>query len=151
MPITEKVIAGGAAAASVLNDELNSLANGSYSAQGDLLDNTSNADRYARAELSVTFGTAPTAGSICDLYMVVSLDGTNYPDGGGSATPSGMVKVGSFQLNAVTTAQRVHTAPFLLGGPYKHKFILRNRSGQAFPASASTVTITSFNRQSVTS
>jgi hypothetical protein len=151
MPVTEKVIAGGHAAATVLSTELNALANGSYTAQGTLLDNTTIVDRLARAELLVTFGSSPTAGAICDLYMVVSLDGTNYPDGSATKIPPGATKVGSFQVNATTDAQRIHTAPFQLGGPYKHKFLLRNRSGQAFPASGSTVTVTSHNRQSVSS
>ena len=68
----------------VLTTQLNSLSNGSYSAAGSELNNASNLDRFAVAELSVTFGSSPTADSTIDLYCLSTPDGTNYEDGDGS-------------------------------------------------------------------
>lgn len=130
----------------VLTTELDALANGSFSAVGTELANQTNKDRFAVAELEVDFVSAPTDFSTCDLYAVTALDGTNYPDGGGATRPSQEQFVASFQLLATTSAQRLHSAPFeLLGG--KTKFILKNNSGQAFPASGSTVRLYTFNRE----
>jgi hypothetical protein len=142
---TEIWVAGAQSLVSVLSSELNALADGAYSNQGTAVDNTVNGDRFAIAQLDVTFGSNPTAEAILDLYMVVSLDGTNYPDAANGQTTPGVYKVGSFQVRAVTSAQKIVTAVFEMRGPFKHKFQLRNRSGQALPA-APTVKVSTFNR-----
>lgn len=130
----------------VLTTELDSLADAAYSGVGSELENATNKDRFGIAEVGVTFGSAPTDYSVLDLYMVTALDGTNYPDGSASLRPSQEKWVGSFQLRAVTTAQRVQCAPFEMLG-CKSKFILRNGSGQALPASGTTVNLYTFNRE----
>ena len=130
----------------VLSTELNSLGNGSYCSAGSAYDNTTNLDRFGVAELSVTFGTAPTSDSPIHLFAVIAPDGgTNYTDGGGSVRPPDAVYLGTFQLRNVTTAQIVHTKRFELP-PGKMKFVAYNGSGQSFPASGSTVKLFTFNR-----
>lgn len=133
----------------VLTTELDSLASGSYSGPGPAIDNASNKDVWAIAELQVDFASGPNLGSVCQLYAVISRDGTNYEQGGatgGGIAPPEAALVASFQLDDTTAAQRVMSNPFRWRGPFKHKFILRNRSGQSFPASGSTVSVSSYNR-----
>ena len=131
---------------SVLTDtQLGSLGNGSYSAVGPSFDNTGNLDRFAYAELNTTFGSAPTANYMLHLYAVKSLDGTHYTDGGGSVAPADSLYLGSFQVQAVTTAQRVQTLRFELP-PTLCEFILLNSSGAALPATGNTVSLYTFNR-----
>lgn len=135
---------------SILGSELDALASGSICAVGTEIDNSANLDRWAIAVLSVDFVTGPTALSVCQLYGLIAVDGTNYEQGGitsGGIPPPEASLVGTFQLDDTTTAQRVASNAFRLRGPFKHKFCLRNRSGQSFPASGSTVTLYTFNRE----
>lgn len=126
----------------VLTTELNSLSDAAFTALGSEINNATNKDRFGIAELLVTFGSAPTAESVCDLYCVPAYDGTNY---GTVAQLNTYYYVGSFVLDNVTTAQIVTTGPFQLP-PFKVKFQLHNKAGQAFPASGSTVSLRTFNR-----
>jgi hypothetical protein len=127
----------------VLTTQLNSLADATYSALGSVaIDNSVNLDRFGVAELNVTYGTNPTAASPCHLFGVPSLNGTNYED---STIPAGAYYLGTFQLQANTSAQRIATARFELL-PFKLKFILYNNAGQTTAASGNTVTLYTFNR-----
>ncbi len=143
-----------AAIASLLTTELNSLANGSGAIASAGYDNATNLYLYGFFELNVTFGSNPTAGSTVDLYLIPAADGTNYDDGAGGASPVAPVTTyaGSFPLRAVTTAQKVS-----LGGPggpsliplppVPFKALLVNGSGQAFPASGSTLKMVPYRMQ----
>lgn len=127
-----------------ITTEANSLANGS-AAVGTDIDNTTNLDLWADFQLDVTFGTNPTAGSSVDLYLVPSIDGTNFAD---SAVLPPTYQVGSFILRAVTTAQKVAvTGVRLTPGHWKTAII--NNSGQSFPASGSTVKYRSYQLANV--
>lgn len=128
----------------LLTTQLDSLADGSTSAVGTALDNATNKDRWAVAILSVTFGTNPTALSVCELYGTIAADGTNYEQ---TTPPPETARLGTFQLKATTGAQVVASNPFRLRGPFPMKLQLKNRSGQAFPGSGSTVRIETFNRE----
>lgn len=140
-----------AAITSLLTTELNSLANGSTCALGTEYDNATNLYLYGLFELNVTFGSAPTAGNTVDLYIVPAPDGTNYDDGSASVTPPITNYAGGFPLRAVTTAQKI-----AIGGPLsliwlpplKFKVLVKNGSGQAFPASGSTVKLVPYRYQS---
>lgn len=129
----------------VLSTELNALANGSYSAVGSVLDNSVNLDRFGIAELAATWASAPTDKAVLDLFAVPAIDATNYADGGGAVRPSNFLYLGSFQVRAVTTAQRVVCGQFTLP-PFKHKYVLLNSSGFALPATGSVVSLWTFNR-----
>ena len=133
----------------VLTTELVSLASGNYSGPGTELANQTNKDVWAQAELVVDFVSGPTLGSVVQLYAVISRDGTNYEQGGATAggiAPPETALVATFQLDDTTAAQRVMSNPFRLRGPFKHKFIARNRSGQSFPASGSTIAVSTYPR-----
>ena len=129
------------ALANCLTTELNALANAAASAAGSAQDNTTNLDLWGDFELAVTFGSNPTAASTIDLYLIASVDGTNYAD---SAVLPVTALVGSFVLRAVTTAQLVHVlrVPLL---PGKFKMAVLNNSGQSFPASGSTVKMRTYH------
>lgn len=129
--------------ANLLTTQLDALADAAYSALGVELDNNSNLDRFAYADLTVDFVSAPTDRAAIDLYCVPALDGTHYPD---VTEPAAYHFAASFMVDNTTAAQRLATARFELP-PCKCKFIVRNRSGQAFPASGSIVNVYTFNRQ----
>lgn len=142
-----------AAIASLATTELNSLANNA-GALGAEYDNSTGLYLYGLFELNVTFGSAPTAGNTVDLYLIPAPDATNYDDAVTGASGSAPITtyVGGFPLRAVTTAQKV---PLGLGltlvnlPPTKFKAFLLNKSGQAFPASGSTLKMVPYRYQSV--
>lgn len=133
--------------------ELNSLANGS-SALGAEYDNATNLYMWGLFEINVTWGTNPTAGALVNLYLIPAPDGTNYDDGSGSVAPPVTAYIGGFPVRAVTSAQKVQ-----LGGPgvpalvplppTKFKAVVTNNSGQAFPASGSTLKMVPYRLQVV--
>jgi hypothetical protein len=129
----------------VLTTELNALANAGRSAAGTEINNATNKDMYGQLELAVTFGTAPSAGGFVEIYMVNALDGTNYEDGSNTVDPGTHKLVDRIPVRAVTTAQRLNGRMIPLE-PAKTKFLLLNGSGQAFPASGSTLTLYTTNR-----
>jgi len=121
----------------VLSTGLNSLANGTNSAASSAYDNTSNLDPLVDIELNLTVqGSARSAGATVDVYMVTRLDGTNFPD----INETTAELVASFVLDAATTARRAVIRDIALP-PEQVEFFLRNRTGQAFNASGSTVKI----------
>lgn len=129
----------------VLSTELNALASAGRSAAGTEVDNGANLDMFGVLELAVTFDTAPAAGGYVETYMVTAPDGTNYEDGSNTVDPGTHKLIDRIPVRAVTTAQRLtgRMIPLL---PEKTKFLLYNGSGQAFPASGSTLTLYTTNR-----
>jgi len=54
---------------------------------GSEIDNETNLDMYAAVELSMTPGSAPTAGNVVELYVLYAIDGTNYEQGAVATDP----------------------------------------------------------------
>jgi len=150
MATITKLVAGASLGVTVLSTEMNSLANGSASALGATHNQDTNLDAMATAELNVTFGSAPTASSTVELWMVPAVDGTNFGDwtSGASYRTSGAILCGMFELDAVTTAQKKPLKGIFHLPAIDVKFAVVNRSGAAFPASGSTVKLTTWNYQS---
>ena len=140
--------AGWTSRGAVLGAELNALANSGRSAAGTEVNNATNKDRWGKLELAATFGTAPSAGGYVEIYAVTAPDGTNYEDGSNSVDPGAHKLIDRIPVRAVTTAQRLtgRTMPL---EPAKTKFLLTNGSGQAFPASGSTLTLYTTNEETV--
>lgn len=128
----------------VLSTELNALASGSRTAAGGAIDNSANLDKYGYLELNVDFVSAPSAGAYCVVYMLMSLDGTNYADGSGSVDPGADAMCITIPILASTAAQNKQVGPISLP-PSKVKFILENQTGQAFPATGSTLELFTSN------
>jgi hypothetical protein len=115
------------------------IASGVGTVLGAEYDNGDTGNRYmfGMFQLDVTFGSSPTAGTLCTLYLIPATDGTNYNDGGGTVRPQNAV-IGSFAMRAVNTQQRVTFIGIPLP-PTKFKIFLVNGTDQAFPNSGSTV------------
>lgn len=128
----------------VLTTELNALGNGNRTNAGTEINNGTNLDQYGKLELLVDFVSAPTAGAFVNIYTVTAPDDTNYEDGSSSVDPGSHRLVATIQVRADTAAQRLTSRPFPLE-PSKTKFILENKTGQAFPASGSTLTLYTAN------
>lgn len=120
--------------ASALTTELNSLATATSSSASAAIDNTTNLELLMDLELVVTYGTNPTAGTTVDVYMVQSVDGTNYAD----AIFTNAQLVAGFPLQAVTTAQRIAVKDVPVP-PGLFKLFARNNAGQTTAASANTL------------
>jgi hypothetical protein len=129
-----------------LTTELNSLANNA-AAISSAIDNDTDLDVYADFELVVTYGSNPTDQSLVELYVVRTVDGTNYED----ASTTGPVVprtgyVGGFSLRAVTTAQRI-VIPEVRLPPRDFKVFVINKSGQTTAASGNTVKLKTYRQQ----
>ena len=136
---------------SLLTTEVNSLANNARTAASAAYDNSAAGFGFlwGEFELVVTFGAAPTAGTGFDLYLIESVDGTNYTDGSSSVAPPLTSFVGSFPLRAVTTAQRIHLRGVPLP-PGKWKALLHNNgTGQTAAASGNTLSVLPYRQQGV--
>lgn len=118
-------IAGGADAPTLKN-----LANDGQKLGGEIDNATSARDMYADFDLLCKFQSAPSTGGYVALYLIQSVDGTNYADGTDSVAPPATALVGTFPVRAVTDAQRVALRHVLLP-PTKFKPLVVNKSGQA--------------------
>jgi hypothetical protein len=124
----------------VLTTELNSLANGSLSAVGTALDNTTNLDKWCDLEL-VLASLSPSAGGSITVYLTESNDGgTTYENPPASTDPgSGCQSCTVTVDSTAATAKRITVGPFLIK-PKKMKFVLKNNAGVALASSGNTVT-----------
>lgn len=130
----------------ILTTELNSLANAARSVASAALDNAANLDKYGWFQLTVTFGSAPSATAYINLYLMPSLDGSNYADGSDTVNPGADALVVTIPILASTSAQRKIAGPIWLP-PFKFKTILENQTGQAFPASGSVLLLYTDNEE----
>lgn len=121
-----------------LTTELNSLANDAQVIGADI-DNTANLNMYMDVEVYVAVqGSARSAGAYVAVYLVSSLDGTNYGYGDATTDPPANAMVCALAIDAATTARYLTSRPFLIG-PGKHKLVIENKTGQAFKADSNTV------------
>lgn len=130
--------------ANLLTTELNALAAGSRSAAGTELANQTNLDQYGKLEVTVDFVSAPAANGYFNVYMVTAPNGTNYEDGSNTIDPGTHTLVAIIPVRADSAAQRLASSVFMLQ-PAKTKFILENKTDQAFPASGSIVNLYTTN------
>jgi hypothetical protein len=128
----------------VMSTELNALAATTGKAISSALDNSDavaqpTLNLFADLELAVDFVTAPTAGTVVELYLLPSIDGgTTYPDGSTSVLPQTSLYVGGFAVRNTTAAQVMVIRGVALP-PGSYKYLLQNTTNQAFPASGSTL------------
>ena len=128
----------------VMSTELNALASSSGKAISIGLSNNVPSDTdptldlFADLELAVDFVSAPTAGTIVELYLLPSLDGSVYPDGSTSILPQSSLYVGGFAVRATTAAQVMVMRGVALPPGY-YKYLVQNTTNQPFPASGSTL------------
>lgn len=127
----------------VLTTELNSLADAAYSAAGSAIDNTTNLDEYGALDI-VLASLTPTTGAYLTLFMVQSLDGTNYEDSPSSTNPGQSMVVWTGSVATGAGAKRIVTSWFRLP-PGKFKFVLKNDCNVALGSTGNTVTLYTAN------
>lgn len=126
------------AVTSYLTTELNSLANGANKI-GAEIDSSTSLDMWADLELVLaTQGVARSSGARVEVYIVPTIDGTNYTYGDDSTDPPAHQLIGAFALDAATTARRVGIQVIRIP-PGKFKFLVMNETGQAFAAASNTI------------
>jgi hypothetical protein len=130
----------------VMSTELNALGSSSGKAISsalyngdDGLDASTGGNLFADLELAVDFVTAPTAGTVVEVYLLPSIDGgTTYPDGSTSILPQSSLFVGGFAVRNTTAAQIMVLRGVSLPSGY-YKYLVQNTTNQAFPATGSTL------------
>lgn len=137
---------------SLMTTELNSLANNGRAIATSAYANNTNLYLFGFFELFVDYGTAPTAGSLVELYLIPTVDGTNYADASSAIDPPYTTYAGSFPVRAITTDQRI-----TLGGPgmpalvplppVAFKAFIYNKTGQSFSSSANTLKMIPYRYQ----
>lgn len=121
---------------------IDSLINNEWTDLSDEIDNTSNL--YTLSDLELVLGSAAYTGanSNIEIFIVRSLDGTNYPNWTGNVTTeepeNEQYFVDRFKTSQATEAQRVVKGEKSLP-PGKFKIALRNKSGATFPASGNSL------------
>lgn len=125
-----------AAIATVLSTEYNSLLNNTNTVASSAVDNSTVKDLYVDLELSVgTFSSARSAGGVIVVFLVTSLDGTNYGDINELTADT----IALFPLDASVTARRITRRDIPIP-PGLFKLFSRNAAtGQTMPASGNTL------------
>lgn len=134
------------AATTYLTTELNALADGGNDL-GAAIDNTANGDMYMDLELLLAEqGVARDSGAYVALYILPSVDGTNYCYGGDSLDPPANTHRANFLFDAAVTA-RYSTITHILLPAGKFKILVMNETGQAFAATGNTLKYTLYNEE----
>jgi hypothetical protein len=124
-------------ATSYLTTELNSLADGANKL-GGVIDNSTNLEQFLAVEVSIAAqGVARDAGAHVAVYLLRTVDGTNYQYGSDSVDPPPDSLVATIAFDAATAA-RINMVFGILAPPGKCKLLLQNNTGQAFASSANT-------------
>jgi hypothetical protein len=130
-----------------LTTELNSLADGSVCALSAEIDNSSNLHRFADFQLDLASLTISSTSAYAHVFIVPTVDGTNYPDwtSGAYAAYHGQYYVGAINLkNVSATTARADLREISLP-PGKFKVALRNGVGASLAASGNTLGMRSYS------
>ena len=119
-----------------------SLADNEWTDLSDVIDNS--LTKYMMADLRLELGSAAFTGtdSIIEIYLIISVDDTNYPDWVGDVTTdvqeNNQYFVGSITLNDQTEIQRqaLRSVAMVAG---KFKFGIRSRASVALAGSGNTL------------
>ena len=76
---------------------------------GSTINNATNLDDTLDLQITINCASAPTANTVLYVYLLLSIDGTNYEDGSASIQPV-KVPIASIPARAVTGAQVVSVA-----------------------------------------
>lgn len=122
-----------------MSTDLNSLANDTTNIGAVVLDNTTNKHHNLLAELYLaTVDLSAQTGLTVELYLVPSVNGTDYCDTGADASttdlPPGSAHIGTFNIQKTSA---VHRAAILVKGclqNIKYTPVLINKTGAAFNA-----------------
>jgi len=132
----------------VMTTELDALAATTGKAISAAIDNSTNLDLFDDLELTVDFASAPTAGTVIEVYLLPAVDGTNYPDGSTTVLPQAGLLVAGFAVRNDTAAQRMAVRGVSLP-PGSFKYLVQNTTNQAFPATGSVLSRNPYQLQSL--
>lgn len=140
----------GVSLTTLLSSGLNSLADGARAISG-AIDNSTDLNLLLDLELAVAYtSTTPTAGNIvAEVYLVPTLDGTNYAEGSSSVTPQSALLVAALETRnpSASAVERLvaQGIPIPLGS---FKLLIVNKAGRAFHASLNTLKYRTYKYQS---
>jgi hypothetical protein len=135
-------LAAAAAVAWASGQSLTSLTDNEYTDLSDEIDNSST--KYMFADLDLVLGSAAFTGtdSGVEVYLIPTVDGTNYPTWTGNGTADEQENnpyyVGFFALTGTTAAQRAALRDIDLPNG-KFKFACRNRGNVTLAGSGNTL------------
>lgn len=120
---------------------LDSLTDNEWTDLSDEIDNSTNKYVYADLELYLASAAFTGTDSVIEIYLVPSVDGTNYPNWTGNVTTdeqeNNSYYVGTATTSGATEAQRMVLRNIPLpNGKYKYGF--RSRAGVSLSASSNT-------------
>lgn len=135
---------------SALTTELNTLTNGSYSAASAAITNeTGGTGLYEYMALELVLASlTPTGTPSISVFLLPTVDGTNYEDGGGATAPASGALLCVFDLSTATAAKR-RTRSGLVIPPLDFKLVLLNSAGPSLASSGNTLRYRRYFEQSV--
>lgn len=106
--------------------------------------NASALDLVADFELVICYASGPPAAGtkVAELYLLASVDATNYPEGSSSVTPQQGLLIGSFESRASSTSvvERLTLSGMPIP-PLNFKVLLKNTSAVTLKSSSVTKTL----------
>ncbi len=131
------------AAQTALSTQLNGLADKTWSALSAPIDNSATLYQLMDIELNLSSANFIGVDSAVEVYLVPSLDGTNYPtyveSGAADEQENNQYYVGTFTLSGAPGAQR-HVLRYVACTPGVFKIGIRNQGNVALAATGNTVT-----------
>lgn len=96
---------------------------------------------YSSWDFNTQFHVSPSNGGSVDLYLVPSIDDSNFANVGAAVTPPATTFIGSFPLypNA-NSGMRISLVNVPIS-PLLIKPVIKNSSGQSIPANSGTLTV----------
>lgn len=137
--------------ATALSTGLNSLADAAR-AISSAIDNDADLNIYCDLELAIAYTTsAPAAGTkVAEVYLLPTIDGTNFAEGSTSLTPQKSLLVATFESrNGSTSAVEYLTASGISLPPRDFKLLLVNTSGKSLHATLNTLKVRPYKLQAV--
>jgi len=132
--------------ATALSTELNSLANGAYSAASAAIDNTSTKHLYMALQLRLASLTPGAANTGISVYLLPAVD-TTYPDGGGAVVPGPENYLCCFAPLSTSAGAKARDMAGLPVPPFAFKLVLLNGAGVALATSGSTLAYKLYSEQ----
>ena len=130
-----------------LDTQLNSLANGSACSPSSAIDNaTTSTQRWPAAMVEIYIAaqaSARSTGASVSLYVIPTIDGTNYGDVTAECLEN--YRVGTYSLDAATTARRITKRVNL--PPTDYKVVLKNNTGRPLASTLNTVKFREFTAE----
>ncbi len=131
----------------IFTTELNALADGANKLSASF-DNSTDKFIFEDVEILVKSVTTPAADAHVKLYILPSVDGTNYADGSDSVDPADSNEVYTVLVRAAA-ADQYHTFRGVIIAPGLYKYLIMNELGVAMAATLNTLKRRPYNQESV--